>query len=251
MNISVNSRSNKTGSSIYVSRQGKKVTELKSSRKDIEESNIIESKPSIKNGSKIVSSIKPFDNKQSSSSDIEFKSSYRFSDNKDKSGLENKYLLSSIEKAELENHEEEKWEVQQEVILQTLTSDSFWSMGSVPDEYTVFNTHKSKIEDKSIQFTNNSKEIEYPSKPSIELFPNWRNNKAYGKETANNKEELVTEEDELSHEIGDEKGNSMYIPSMITHLKRKDNYRKTLCQAPLCLVPSWNWKNLGRRQNLL
>ena len=27
------------------------------------------------------------------------------------------------------------------------------------------------------------------------------------------------------------------------------NYRKTLCPVPLCLVPSWNWKNLGRRQN--
>ena len=30
-------------------------------------------------------------------------------------------------------------------------------------------------------------------------------------------------------------------------------YRKTLCPVPpLCLVPpSWNWKNLGRRQNLM
>ena len=31
------------------------------------------------------------------------------------------------------------------------------------------------------------------------------------------------------------------------------DYRKTLCPVPpLCLVPpSWNWKNLGRRQNLM
>ena len=39
---------------------------------------------------------------------------------------------------------------------------------------------------------------------------------------------LDTEIDELSHEVGDDSGNSLHIPSMITHLKRKDNYLESL-----------------------
>ena len=31
----------------------------------------------------------------------------------------------------------------------------------------------------------------------------------------------------------------------------KHNTVKPFVQSPLCLVPSWNWKNLGRRQNLV
>ena len=53
-----------------------------------------------------------------------------------------------------------------------MTSDSFWSIGSVPDEYTVFNNYKSKADDNTLQLTNIGKEVEFVSKPSINFIIN-------------------------------------------------------------------------------
>lgn len=168
-------------------------------------------------------------NNQFASGELEVKQDFGNENKLEKAEVDNKYIISSIGKVEFERSVEEKWEGQPEAVFHTVTSDSFWSIGSVPDEYTVFHNNKAKAEDNTIYFTSNRKENESVAKPSIDFVINKDKEDEtlvlYNKES---EDELDTETDEQSHKVGEDNSSTLHIPSMVTHLKRKDNYLESL-----------------------
>lgn len=147
------------------------------------------------------------------------------------SGLDSKYLESSLDKVPADEHSNGKWEEHQEE-FENLTSGSMSSLGSVPDEYTDFQPEKSK--DSKIKKTEGSKDIrpemELPSQSTGNVY-NYSHRKDEP-EVMNEKEDDGNFETEMENEETRSSGldvkYTLNVPSMITHLKRKDNYLESL-----------------------
>lgn len=147
------------------------------------------------------------------------------------SGLDSKYLESSQYKVPAEEHSNGKWEEHQDE-FENLTSGSMSSLGSVPDEYTDFQPEKSK--DSRVKKTEGPKdirpEIEFPNQPPDNVY-NYSQRKEQP-EIMNEKEDDGNFETEMENEETRSSGldvkYTLNVPSMITHLKRKDNYLESL-----------------------
>ena len=141
----------------------------------------------------------------------------------DNFGLDNKYLESSIDREEsnINNKDDQYWGQEKQEEFENLTNGSMTSLGSVPDEYTVFE----KQSDKTYQ-----KEIKVEVK-SVQQKQVVESEKAKTPQAA-----TFDENDDFETEIGDENTQStgidvkysLKVPSMISHLKRKDNYLDSL-----------------------
>ena len=93
--------------------------------------------------------------------------------------------------------------------FENLTSDSMTSLGSVPDEYTVFQNER------GVDSQQYKKEV----------TPKTFNPRKQDVEDGNFETEMENEETRTS---GIEVKYTLNVPSMITHLKRKDHYLESL-----------------------
>ena len=156
-------------------------------------------------------------------------------------GLDDKYLENSQE-IEINPDGNPEWEKSEEK-MQYLTSESITSFGSIPDEYDVFDKEPSKYshqEQSESQRDIKSKKIkEYTVSKKTDNYTKMSKEQEYSidkKELSPadfyQKENRVMQESDTEIKTSTSSGlNVKYtlnVPSMITHLKRKDNYLESL-----------------------
>lgn len=104
------------------------------------------------------------------------------------------------------------------------------SLDSVPDEYTVFNKEPSNNSQSQVDISNRqSKGVEQSNrkyKPDIHEYSRQKQNHLSSKYQNENIETEI--ENEETQSSGLEPKYSLNVPSMITHLKRKDHYLESL-----------------------
>jgi hypothetical protein len=148
-------------------------------------------------------------------------------------GLDDKYLQSSLDR--LNEDSDRMWEKGQER-FENMTSDSMSSLESVPDEYTLFKKEPSESTISQRKLSNrHSRGIESNfHKPNIhEYLSSDKSNVSsrYKNEykNENENENLETEiENKETQGSGLEPKYTLNVPSMISHLKRKDHYLESL-----------------------
>jgi hypothetical protein len=211
-------------SSIYTSRRSKGISDL---NKSVESNKKYISKfdhsqaSSRKNDSNVIANI--ISQKSNDSQILELKPGYNPT-NDDNFGLDDKYLESSLDRQD-PNHgpSHQFWGQEQHAEFENVTSESMTSLGSVPDEYTIVDNVKGETIRKEM--------IKQPTpKASINIVSQQPQPQFVSKA----KTDFVDEEydteigNENTQSTGVEIKYSLNVPSMISHLKRKDNYLESL-----------------------
>lgn len=145
----------------------------------------------------------------------------------DNGGLDHKYIVRSIGSNE---DSEALHNAQQDAARGNLASNGGSSNDSVPDEYGTQHRKRPNKQFKADKVQNSNGRKDQYNHTKIKLQSNGRNNNVNGAPMLYNR----NNEDEEFEEWGDEASTmsegsySLHIPSMITHLKRKDNYLDSL-----------------------
>ena len=226
------SNSSANSSSVYASRRGKKITELNNSKDMIKYSMHTDgskiSKNSLSNNQAKTSS----EHSKNKETIQNTKLNSRISRDTENWGLHEKYITKSIDSEEECKNNEEKWEEHQDEAFHNLASVSWSSLGSVPDEYTANRSKKQNLQFKIDRRQNNGnqKKDQINSTQKLMLQSNGRNNNIDGNKIMYQREyEDEEAEDEVEETNNLNEGSySLHIPSMVTHLKRKDDYLESL-----------------------
>lgn len=215
-------QSDAKNSSIYESRRSKNIADLnKSVGHSSKHKSKIDASQSSNSKHENSGMLKILINKDNDSKILELKPGYNPT-NGFQFGLDDKYLESSLDKEDPIHGASNQWTKEQHEEFENLTSESMTSLGSVPDEYTVFeneNHDKNPKREMKAEIKHNSKHTSgITDKTSLKPKPDEINDEDFESDIGN----------ENTQSTGVEVRYSLNIPSMISHLKRKDNYLESL-----------------------
>lgn len=244
--------SSATNSSVYASRRGHKITDLNKSAENSRKynSNLVGTKVSntkVSPESNVLNIQEGEQEKFNTSNQSMGQSNLNLDQSRNEDGIKNNYLQSSVDRLPADEYSYEQWDGQNQAEFENLTLDSVSSLGSIPDEYCVYQSSKPKEKPKE---TVKDKPSHQP-KPSIgevqdyslkyASAPNPKTNTSQVKgesipmspqEVIEEKKEDENVDTEMDNDVTQDTGNeskySLQVPSMITHLKRKDTYLNSL-----------------------
>ena len=214
-------------SSIYASRISKGMSDLNKSAESSKKSSC---KPKYSQHSSQKNEISIVVNKASQKTDnsqiLELKPGYNPT-NDDNFGLDDKYLESSLDRSGPNGLGTQLWGQEQHAQFENMASDSMTSLGSVPDEYTVINDDKAK-QNKPEVVKVDKNELSQPNNSNLPEKLDESDQLEIDKKEFVQSEDTEDLGNANTQSTGIELNYNLNIQSMISHLKRKDEYMETL-----------------------